>query len=82
MVSFASVLETVGLEQVEPDLADGRERRHRVPEPVDGRLAADRDRRRVQQLLQAGAGEGGADDGPAASSITSWLMLRMPLPWV
>src|SRR6202011_1285037 len=58
-------LKTARLEQVQPYLADGRERRHRVPQAIDGRAGADRDGGRVEQLLHARAGEGGPDDRPA-----------------
>src|SRR5215469_10769001 len=57
--------EAVRLEEVQPDLADGRERWHRVPQPVHGDLAADRDGGRVQQLLHARTRECRAHDSPA-----------------
>src|SRR5580765_4152449 len=57
-------LQAVGLEQVQPDFADRGERRHRVPQLVDGHAPADGDRRRMEQFLQSRPGEGGAGDGP------------------
>ena len=49
---------------MQPDFADRGERRHRVPQLVDGHAPADGDRRRVKQFLQSRAGEGGAGHGP------------------
>src|SRR5215469_1896254 len=51
----------VRLQQAQPDLADGREAGDGVPEPVDGDLAGDGDGGRVQQLGDARAHEGGAE---------------------
>src|SRR5687768_9472649 len=50
-----SVVAAVGLEQAEPDLADGRVRRYGVPEPRQRDLGSDGDRGRVQQLGDVGA---------------------------
>jgi hypothetical protein len=54
--------EAVLLQELEPHLAEGRERRHRVPEPAERHLAGDRDGRGMQQLRQAGTRERRADD--------------------
>src|SRR4051812_45695666 len=54
------------LEQVEPDLAAGGERRDRVAQALDRHLADDGDGRGVQEVGDLGAGEGGADDHAAA----------------
>src|SRR5829696_1834070 len=59
------VLQPVGLQQPQPDLADGRERRHGVPQPLQGDLAGHGHRGRVEQLLDPGTGEGGPDHHPA-----------------
>src|SRR5829696_4378083 len=56
----------VGLQQAQPDLADRRERRHGVPQPLQRDLAGHGHRGRVEQLLGPGAGEGGPDHDPAA----------------
>src|SRR3954447_7230031 len=53
------------LEQVEPDLAARRERRHGVAQPRDRDLADDRDRGRVQEVLDLRSGERRADQHAA-----------------
>src|SRR5664280_2790494 len=55
----------VGLEQPQPNLAHRRKRRYGVPKPIQRYLAHHGNRRRVQQLGQPRAGEGGADQHPA-----------------
>src|SRR5450759_3098103 len=55
----------VGLEQPQPNLAHRRKRRYGVPKPVQRYLAHHGNRRRVQQLGQPRAGEGGTDQHPA-----------------
>ena len=50
------------LEQPQPDLADRRERRHGVREPLQRNLADDRDGRGVHELADALADERRADD--------------------
>src|SRR3954451_6449814 len=52
----------VGLEEAEPDLADGGERGDRVPQLVERHAGGDRDRGAVQELLRVGAGERRAHD--------------------
>src|SRR5205085_12236908 len=49
--------ESVGLEQVQPDLADRREGRDGVPQLLQRHPSRDRDRGGVQQLLSVRAGE-------------------------
>src|SRR6266496_2158911 len=53
------------LEQPQPHLTDGGERRHGMPEPVQRHLAGDRDRRRVQQLGHPRPGERRTHQHPA-----------------
>jgi len=48
----------VGLEEAEPDFADGREAGDGVPQPADRDLAGHGDGGRMDQLLHAGADEG------------------------
>src|SRR3954453_6544256 len=52
------------LRQAQPDLAARRERRHGVAQPLVGDFADDRDRRRVQEVRDLGAGDRAADDDP------------------
>src|SRR5262245_4020554 len=66
--SPAALGEKVGfaaLEQLQPDLAAGRERGNGLPQQLDWRFADDRDGGRVQPVGDLGAGEGGADDHAA-----------------
>ena len=49
------------LDQLEPDLAAGRERRDRVAQARERHLADDRDRRRVEEVGDLGAGDRRAD---------------------
>ncbi len=63
----------VGLEEPEPDLADGRIGRHGVPEPVDGDLVDDRDGRRMQEL-----GDVLSDTGMAGTLGTKPAPARCP----
>jgi hypothetical protein len=58
-------LHTVGLQQPQPHLAAGRERRDRREQPLQRHFRGDRDRRRVQRLGHVGAGEGGAREHAA-----------------
>src|SRR6266536_3244499 len=53
------------LEQPQPHLTDGGERRHGMPEPVQRHLAGDRARRRVQQLGHPRPGERRTHQHPA-----------------
>ena len=64
-------LEAVLLEQLQPDLAAGRERGHRVPQAGERDLADDGDRRRVERLGDLGTDEGRADDHARARSSTT-----------
>src|SRR4051794_17338629 len=50
------------LEQVQPDLAAGGERRHGVEEPGERHLAHDGDRGRLEEVGYLEAGDRGADD--------------------
>ena len=65
---------TVGLQQPEPDLADRRERRHRVPQRVERHFAGDRDRGRVQHLAMPGPVN-------VAPTITRGAARRRPAGW-
>ena len=58
----ALALQPVRLEQPQPELRAGRERRHGVPEVVERDLADDGDRRRVERLRDLGPGDRRADD--------------------
>src|SRR5512133_2986899 len=64
--AYQSSSEPVGLQQAQPDLADGRERRHGVPQPLQRDLAGHGHGGRVEQLLGPGAGEGGPDQHPSS----------------
>src|SRR3984885_1763654 len=62
---YAMRLYTQFVEKIEPDLAAGRERGNRVPEPREGNLADDGDCRGVKEIGDLGAGDGDADDDAA-----------------
>jgi hypothetical protein len=55
---------SVLLQEPQPDLGDRRERRNRVPEPVQRHLADQRDGRAVQQVRDLRSHERRADDHP------------------
>ena len=50
------------LQQLQPDLAAGGERRHRVAQALERHLADDRDRGRVQEIRDLAAGDRAADE--------------------
>src|SRR3954447_20495670 len=60
-----TTLLAVRLQQPQPDLADRRERRNRVPQPIQRHLTGNSDRRGVEQLLYVGPGERRTDKNAA-----------------
>ena len=72
--------EAVRLEQPEPDLADGRERGHRVPQHVERHFAADRDGGPCSISPTPGPVNVAPTTTRRALSTTSWLVPVIPTP--